>query len=37
MMIPAFLLLRSTRRKALGVQVSSPLEMVDELIEQTTI
>ena len=36
-MIPAFLLVRSTRRKALGVQVSSPLEMVEELREQAVI
>ena len=36
-MIPAFLLVRSTRRKALGMQVSSPLEMVEELKEQAVI
>ena len=36
-MIPAFLLVRSTRRKALDVQVSSPLEMVEELREKAVI
>ena len=36
-MIPAFLLVCSTRRKALGVHVSSPLEMVEELREQAVI
>ena len=36
-MIPAFLLVRSNRQKALGVQVSLPLEMVEELREQAVI
>ena len=32
-MTSAFLLVRSTRWKALGVQISSPLEMAEELRE----